>query len=330
MHRLEIRLLGSFKASLNGETITTFESSKVRALLAYLTAEATRPQPRERLAGLLWPDWPQRSAMSSLRNALADLRRNLGDREAQPPFLLITHDSLQFNRESDAWGDVWEFEKLSAVSYLPNGVRAQSTVRISLTDDRAQSSNQQSAINNLKSVIDLYRGMFLEGFSLPDSAPFEEWLAVEREALKRKLLVALQRLGDACEAGGEVEQALDCARRMLSLEPWLEEGHRRVMRLLASAGKRSEALAQFETCRQVLLDELGVAPEEETLRLYEQIQGGRLAAPASLPAFLSAGGPREVQRPLFVARQAELERLEQVLVGRPDHPPGGSRGSRPG
>jgi tetratricopeptide (TPR) repeat protein len=153
---------------------------------------------------------------------------------------------------------------------------------------------------------------------LPDSAPFEEWLAVEREALKRRALEVLQRLGEVYEAGGESEQALECARRMLSLEPWLEEGHRRVMRLLAITGKRIEALAQFEACKRELQKELGVEPEEATLRLYEQIRGGGLAAPASLPAFLSAGDtdPRDLQearKPLFAARQAELERLEQAL-----------------
>ncbi len=116
MNRLVLSFLGPIQASLDGKAITRFESNKVRALLAYLAVEADRPHRRETLTGLLWPDWPQASAMSSLRNALADLRRNIGDREAQPLFLRITRDSLKFNRESDAWVDVWEFEQ-SALSH---------------------------------------------------------------------------------------------------------------------------------------------------------------------------------------------------------------------
>jgi DNA-binding SARP family transcriptional activator len=116
MAKLQLRLLGPFQANLNGKPITGFESSKVRALLATLAVETHHPHPRESLAGLLWPDWPQQSAMSNLRYALADLRNNILDREAAPPFLLISRESIQFNLDSDCWVDVGEFEKQPALS----------------------------------------------------------------------------------------------------------------------------------------------------------------------------------------------------------------------
>ena len=78
MARRVLMLFGRLEATLDGALITTFESAKVRALLAYLAAEADRPQRREALAGFLWPDWPQQSAMRNLRNALADQRKNIG------------------------------------------------------------------------------------------------------------------------------------------------------------------------------------------------------------------------------------------------------------
>jgi DNA-binding SARP family transcriptional activator len=57
--QLEIRLLGNFEVRLDGKPVTGFESIKVRALLAYLAAESHRSHRRDRLADLLWPDWPQ-------------------------------------------------------------------------------------------------------------------------------------------------------------------------------------------------------------------------------------------------------------------------------
>ncbi len=69
MAKLEISLLGSFQVLLNGVPVTQFKTIKARALLAYLAAEIIRPQPRERLAELLWPDWPQQSALTNLRHA---------------------------------------------------------------------------------------------------------------------------------------------------------------------------------------------------------------------------------------------------------------------
>jgi DNA-binding SARP family transcriptional activator len=77
--RLSIRLLGSFEVTLNGEPVTGFESDKVRALLAYLVTTPDQPHRRETLVGLLWPEYPERSARASLRNALPNLRRTIGD-----------------------------------------------------------------------------------------------------------------------------------------------------------------------------------------------------------------------------------------------------------
>ena len=42
--------------------------------------------------------------MSNLRYALADLRKRIGDRDAQPPFLFISRESLQLNYEADCSG----------------------------------------------------------------------------------------------------------------------------------------------------------------------------------------------------------------------------------
>ena len=53
---LSLSLLGAFQASLNGQLLTEFYSSKVRALLAYLAVEAGQQHPRSMLATLLWPE----------------------------------------------------------------------------------------------------------------------------------------------------------------------------------------------------------------------------------------------------------------------------------
>ena len=114
MPRLSLSLLGPFQVTLDGHPITAFESDKVRALLAYLAVESDRPHRRERLAGLLWPERSERSARQNLSQALFNLRHIIGDRDAEPPFLLITPQTIQFNRSSDHWLDVTAFEALLA------------------------------------------------------------------------------------------------------------------------------------------------------------------------------------------------------------------------
>ena len=50
MAHLSLSLLGPFQVALAGESVTSFESNKVRALLVYLAVESARPHPRE-----VWP-----------------------------------------------------------------------------------------------------------------------------------------------------------------------------------------------------------------------------------------------------------------------------------
>jgi predicted ATPase/DNA-binding SARP family transcriptional activator/predicted negative regulator of RcsB-dependent stress response len=302
MARLSLFLLGPLQVMLEGKPVTDFKSSKVRALLAYLAVEADRPHSRELLATLLWPDWPDREALSNLRYALSDLRRVIGDRTADPPFLLITRDTLQFNAASDCSLDVAAFTDLTL---------SPSTL--------AESSPDPS---DVEEAIALYRGAFLEGFSLGDSAPFEEWARFRREQLAQQMSAALSCLAATFEGRGEYGPAQAYARRQVELEPWLEEAHQRLMRLLALNGQRSAALAQYHTCCRLLAEELGVQPGEATTRLYEQIRDGTLKAPgarAHPPASAAEPPPFldeelvEVEEPVFVARERELARLEGYL-----------------
>jgi DNA-binding SARP family transcriptional activator/predicted ATPase len=308
MARLSLSLLGPFQVTLDGRPVTGFKSNKVRALLAYLAVEADRLHRRETLAGLLWPDWLDRDALGNLRYALSDLRKVIGDRagadgpEAGRPFLLVTRDTLQFNTASDYWLDVAAFTELVAEETDP------------------------LAVDKLEQAVALYRGSFLEGFSLGDSAPFEEWALFTGEQIARQVSSALHRLAEIYVERGEYEEARSYAWRQLELEPWDEIAHRQLMRSLTLSGQRSAALAQYETCCRLLSEELGVEPGEATTRLYERIRDGTLSGGArerrgrgavflgteSLPRFLEEEPP-QVEPPVFVARERELARLDEFL-----------------
>ncbi|MGD2050690.1 MAG: BTAD domain-containing putative transcriptional regulator, partial [Chloroflexota bacterium] len=271
MAGLSILLLGPFQVILDGHLVTGFESNKVRALLAYLAAEAERPHARETLAGLLWPDYTQRSALNNLRSALANLRLAIGDRQTQPPFLLISRTTLQFNTSSDYSLDIAGLQDLPARS-----------------------------IDQLERAVAAYRGNFLEGFSLGDSPPFEEWLLYKREQINRQLLDALQLLAAHYESCGDYQRSIEHARRALELEPWHEEAHRQLMRALTFSGQRSSALAQYETCSRLLMQELGVVPARETTALVESIRADTL-------------------KPISIGRQGEQEipKVEPPFPGAP-------------
>ena len=288
MADLSLFLLGPFQVTLAEEPVTSFESDKVRALLAYLAVEADQPHRRDSLAGLLWPDWPDRAARTNLRNALANLRTAIGDRHATPPFLLITREIIQFNTASDCWLDVAAFSTLVEAD--------------------------QPTVRQLEEAVALYRGSFLEGFFLKDNPAFEDWSLIVRERLQRQALAVLHRLAGTYEQRGEYERARDFAWRQVEMEPWQEEAHQQLMRLLALSGQRGAALAQYETCRRLLAEELGVEPAAETTALYEQIRDGTLEVPAPSPAG-PPGPPHNLPTPLtpFVGREAELAEIQDRL-----------------
>ena len=306
MARLVAHLLGSLQVTLDGKPVTGFESDKARALLVYLIVETERPHRREKLAGLLWPERPERAARANLRRVLANLRGAIGDRassgdrETVPPFLSITPQTIQLGVTGDLWSDVAAFSTLRP-AYLHAG-----------------SPLTQQAIDQIEKAVVLYRGDLLEGFSLPGSAAFEEWVLVNRERYRRLAMQALRRLVEHYGRCGDPERALQYAWRQVELDPWQEEAHLQVMRLLALDGQRGAALAQYETCRRLLGEELGVEPAEETTRLYERIRndeypgaGERAGSPRAI-----APGPRHNLPVLLVpliGREAELAEIGRCL-----------------
>jgi len=312
---VSISLLGRFEVNLDGQRVDAFGYDKVRALLAYLACEADHFVSRESLAGLLWPDYPEQRARQNLSQALFTLRKAMADDRDSPSFLHVTRRSVQFTCTDGCCLDVAGFESL-------------------LTTCRAHAHRDvrscDGCLERLSKAVQLYRGDFMGAFSLPDSPLFEEWVLVQRERLNHKVMQALEELAGAYVARGEFGRALEYARRQVVLNPWRESAHRQVIRALALSGQRQEALAQYETCCAVLVEDLGVKPEPETVALYQEIRDGRLSVRIVASQAPPRTGTREgeiqdavmsrgplhnlpVQLSPFVGRTSELDGLCRTL-----------------
>jgi len=256
MAHLSVRTLGPLQVLLNDQSVTGFDSDKVRALLAYLIIEADRPHRREKLAGLLWPDFPDQSARTNLRSALANLRKVIGDQEAVPNFLLVDRQTIQFNSQSNYELDAHRFSELV-------GTRTE----------------YPSDVTQIEQAISLYNGDFMEGFSLSDSAIFEEWMLVSREALRRRALQALQHLTGYFQERGNHDRSLELALHQIEMEPFQEAAHQQAMWIWANTGRRNEALAHYENFQKTLKTELDVAPLKQTQEMYQQLLDGEVPNP---------------------------------------------------
>jgi DNA-binding SARP family transcriptional activator len=273
MSKLTLSFFGSFEAQLGDRSLINFRSAKIQGLLIYLVLTQQQAHNRNVLAALFWPDEPEDRAKHNLRHSLYRLRQLLEDDESEKkPFLLITRATVQFNAASHYSLDVADF--LSAVK------------------DGA-----------LETAVTHYHGDLLPGFSC-DSLPFEDWLRAERERLHRVALDAFFECTALSLTRGDYANGQRLARQQLTLEPWREEAHQQLMQALALLGDRSSALAQYETCRRVLADELGVEPTAVTQTLLTRIRDQQLVP--EIPH--QADAPRPLTIP-FVGRHREYEAL---------------------
>ena len=123
-------------------------------------------------------------------------------------------------------------------------------------------------------AIDLYGGELLAGLGLNEPG-FQDWIQVERTRLGELARRVLRRqLNDQIKAG-DITAAIDTAQRLLAFDALQENVQRDLMRLYAADGQIGLALNQYELCRGVLAEELGIEPDAETVRVIDAIRQAR-------------------------------------------------------
>lgn len=268
MAPVRLDLLGGFQLSTPGGNPIPLTARKACAVLAYLALARGKPQSRDKLAALLWPDSPAEQARTSLRQALTAVRKSLDG----SPVVLADADRVALHGVEV---DVATFEEQARIGTPPA----------------------------LEVAAALYRGELLEGFDA--AAPgFDHWLAVERERLRAAALSVLEALLAHYEAAGELDRAVGFATRLLALDGLQEGVHRTLMRLYDRQGRQALALKQYRLCRFALQRELGVNPEPATEALHRAILHARRQAapePPASPASFDAGQDDAADRPSMQA-----------------------------
>jgi DNA-binding SARP family transcriptional activator len=230
---LSIKLLGPPEVSIEGRPLR-FGTKKALALLCYLVAEGGRHYRRE-LAELLWPRSDMRHARTDLRSALAKLRKALGEDSANEGvrFLLVEGALLGIEPQQIEL----DLEVLQAALSLARTETSSPGGRGSAE----VAAGRRELIGRLRGELELYRGEFMEGFSLEDAPEFELWLEGERARWRRVFGELCERLSRLQSEAGQPDEAIETARVWVRQAPLEEAAHRRLMELLSSAGE-SEGL----------------------------------------------------------------------------------------
>jgi DNA-binding SARP family transcriptional activator len=283
MH-LELKLFGVPEIRVDGRPVSLTRRS-AWGLLAYL-AVGGGLHAREVLTAMFGGDGTDAQARRRISNALADIRREL------PACLLTSWHVLGFQRNLTYESDVQQFAT------------------------HVKQAREQDDPAALRAAAELYRGEFMTGLSLDGAPEFEMWLLLHRESYHAHFVEAVEGLVASAARRSAWDDGVWAARRLLELEPWHEEVHRRLMMFLARSGQRHAALAQFEVCKRILHDELDAEPDEHTVELYEELKRESVV-PNNLPAYTTEFIGRDAETRILARQLSDPESRLITIVGPP-------------
>jgi DNA-binding SARP family transcriptional activator len=283
---VRIHLLGRFEITREGRGLRAEDWSrrKAAALLKYLALH--KRLVKDQAIDLFWAESDPATGANNLYRTIHELRQTLNKSlGAEADKSIFEFEDGVLSLHDSVWVDVAEFERLCSI--------------------RAKTQAEQ--IESLEQAIALYQGDLL-----PDDL-YDEWTIAPRESLHRQYRDASLALAALYRDARQYEKIFPLLTPLLKHDKADEPVHRELMRAYALAGRRHDALRQYQACVDALASDLDLTPEPETAALYTQILNGKLAPlPTLTPTirerigFVSAHlQPSEI----LVGREAEFERL---------------------
>jgi DNA-binding SARP family transcriptional activator len=249
MAELRIELLGGFQVVSRGRAIPEemWQRRKPAALFKLLALAPRHRLHREQVMDALWPELPPAAAAANLRKVVYYARHALPGEEGSR--LICAVGDLLYLPPEGLRIDVDAFRSAGA---------------------RARQTGDPAAYWE---AVGLYRGGLL-----PDDR-YEQWVIGRRDELEFEFLAIVDELAALLEGRGDLAGAMRAVALLIAAEPLEEGAHVRLMRLYALAGRRGEALRQYERLREMLAAELGSEPGVEAQRLYEEVRARQVAEP---------------------------------------------------
>ncbi len=275
-------LMGGFEVSIGSREVesSAWRLRKAQDLIKVLALSPGRRLPRDQLLEILWPGRDVDSAANNLHQVLHAARRAIesagGDGKA---CLTLQAETVQLCPGGGIEVDADEFEA------------AAHDALVSRRRDELEAS------------LELYPGDLL-----PDDR-YADWAHARREILQRLRADLMFELAARLEATGHLVGASDVLGRLILEDPTDERSQRVLMRVHALAGDRTAAIRRYEALERVLREELGVAPDAASRRMFEAVVSGQIGPPPGTGS--DSGPPTNLGPPLssFVGRTQELAEL---------------------
>jgi DNA-binding SARP family transcriptional activator len=249
-YRLRLRVLGPMELRRDGVLVTApdLRRERVRQLLAHLVMH--RRPTRSALMAELWPELDESAASRNLRVTLAYLQNVLEpDRDdSDPPYFVRSSGAvLHLVVDGPLTVDALEFEQ-----------------HVEQARELERQGALSAALSSYQRAIGLWGGDYLSDI------PFDDQLQLERERLRATFVTIAVRAGHLLLARGDIAAAQTLAKRALAADTWSETAHQLLIAAHLAGGDLVNAKRSLLRC-QGLLRELGVPPQQQTLRLARQL-----------------------------------------------------------
>ena len=197
---------------------------------------------------VMWADVGQEAARRNLHQAIYSLRQTLRRREPNLQHILFENDHYLLNPGTGLWIDFLQFEK-----------NAHYGRRLDAAGEA------EKALDAYGVAEGLYQGTFLE------EDLYEEWTSSQRDYLLNLYLEISDRLSGYFQNRRNHVAAIALCQKALRHDPCFEAAHRHLMQCYFAQGQRHLAMRQYQTCVQVMKEELDLNPTAETAALLQRI-----------------------------------------------------------
>jgi DNA-binding SARP family transcriptional activator/exonuclease VII small subunit len=243
---LFITCFGHFEVRRSGRPVALCSNRSGQSILRFLVARREHCATSDMLQALLWPEDSPEGTLNKLHIAISALRRSLNHGCSGEP------------------GSGYIVCK-NRVYYLNPAVEIRTDVEEFLHYYRAGQQADEERIALYERACHFYMGPFL------CEDIYADWSSLQREELSRTYLTMCKALAEHYMQHKQYEDAVQWTTAMLKENRCDEAAHQQLMQIYAIQGRRSEALQQYQRCKLILDQELGVQPLPETVLLFQAL-----------------------------------------------------------
>ncbi|HJT55084.1 MAG TPA: BTAD domain-containing putative transcriptional regulator [Ktedonobacteraceae bacterium] len=243
----QILALGEPKVVINGVPVTRWRMAHAMELFFFLL-EIARPVRKEQITTALWSEHDSDQNDSTVRTTIYYLRKVLGEGT-----VIFQSGLYSLNLPEPASGKLWYDVQVFSEQY--------SWAKKALL---RQDDDQAAAA--FSKMLNLYGGDYVQSF-------YNDWCSQRREELRQAYMDAHHQLALIAWRHKNWDDSLQHWQSLLAVDSCHEAAHYGIMRCYLQQGKREQALRQFQTCSQILMEELQTTPRASLQKLYQSILG---------------------------------------------------------